>query len=414
MLPESSLRSELIEVQRPTSHRWLAWATLILSFFPYITIDIGANTSIPLCTTFALTAWVFSRHREIDGVVLLLLVLPMASNAVATIAFGSQFSPAGLLSWGAVVGAFVGGYIIVRDLQLTAATAIAWLVIGTSIFATLQLLAIKAGVIPFLDLYRAAGYASVDANSFAILQYIQRPFAQFPESSFMAGTLLLTLSTMVLITRMRGVKMGRIEWMALLLGGVAIVLSESGSAIVGLGLLAALIAFSSRRSLRNQLSTVFLFALATAAAIWIVDQRSGTVNFSWGDRLGSIFVSVRYWASDVGSLFLGVGRGGLTKAFQSSLVPTQDLAFTQQPLDIFSAVIRVPIEFGLFGGATALLILWAALFVRHRVGAGSRLISVMVLAIWFLVGGLTISYDSAVWIWALPGAYLALRKAPSA
>ncbi|MFE5672281.1 hypothetical protein ACFQ58_11830 [Agromyces sp. NPDC056523] len=380
---------------------------LVASFFPYIAIPLGSNTHLSVGALLGLVAWIIGpRIPRLDGTLALFITLPIVVNALSTLLIQAPLPPAGVLTWLNLVGAFAAGVLAVLALRGRFATAISLMVTVSALFALVQYAALRAGTIPFLELYDAPGYASVEANSYAILNYIQRPFAQFPEPSFMAGSLTLALITMVMVRRYFGGRLRAHESTAVLLGGIVITLSESGSAILGLGLVAVSIVMSAERSLKNQTLALLLISVAVVAAIWIVGERGLASNFSWGDRLGSIAVAVRHWSADVGSLLLGLGRGGLAAGFESGAVDLSGYTFVQIPRDAISAIVRIIVEFGLIGGMTVVAIMLV------QIVRGARLVRTQlwwfVVAAWLVVAGLTVSYESADWLWLAPGAAMGI------
>ncbi|MDR7188701.1 hypothetical protein J2Y46_001524 [Microbacterium sp. BE35] len=322
--------------------------------------------------------------------------------AITTLFFDTPLPPTAAVTWLGAAGAFAAGAVGVLCMRDKLASLLAWLVLLTSLFGFFQYFALRAGFIPFVELYRAPGYASVEANAPAILLYIRRPFAQFPEPSFMAGSLTLAVLAMLLIARYFGrTRLRRVEKAAVLAGAIVIVLSESGSAVAGLGAIAVALLASSARSIGAQIRAALLIVLAAAGAIWVIEQRSSILNFSWGDRMMSIIASAQFWASDIQTFLFGLGRGGLTAAYSSGRVDVSGFQFTQQPPDVFSAIGRVLFESGLFAGGAVLLIL--VLLIVRGGALVAPLFSVAMITAWLVVGGITISYESAAFIWLLPG-----------
>ncbi|MFK4759324.1 hypothetical protein ACI3KS_00170 [Microbacterium sp. ZW T5_45] len=380
---------------------------MFFSFFPYAALGLGANTSISVSAILGIAAWIVGpRHPRLDAITISLALIPLAANAIATVLFSVTFPPTGVLTWIGVIGNFLTGTLGVLSLHTDFSRLLAWLVIGTSLFGGLQMIAIRAGYIPFVTLYRAPGYASVENNSTAILNYIQRPFAQFPEPSFMAGTLLLAITLMVLVARCLRGSLSRWEWTAVVAGGAIITASESGSAIAGLGLVAGVIITSATKSLRNQITALLFITAACVTATWVFGQRSSPLDFSWSDRFGSILAGLNYWSDEPSRLVFGTGRGGMAAAFRAGDVGLIEFAFVQQPLDVFSAQFRILFEFGLLAGGFVLL---GLLLIVGSVSRWTRPVTAaFALALWVLIGALTISYDSAAWVWAFAGGCLGL------
>lgn len=386
----------------------LARTFVVLAFLPYLAVPLGGSTSVPAAAVFGALAWLASpRFRGIDSVVVTLFVLPTAVSALAALFTGAPFPLSGMLMWAGCVATVAGGAAATVVLGRKLATLLSWLVIATALFGFFQLAAIRNGAIPFVELYRASGYASVEANSFAIITYIQRPFAQFPEPSFMAGSISLALIAIVVIARgQERERLTRLNTCAVLLGSVLVFLSTSGSAIVCLALIAVVLVLTSSRSLANQVRAVVAVAVAGIAGSFILQQRDVATNFSWGDRLGSIVVAFDYWASDVGRLLLGAGRGQITEAFTTGAIEASEHQFVQFPADVYSVQARVLFEYGILGGAVILLMLMIVML--RQFGAPNLVVGVVSVAAWIVVAGLTISYESASLIWLFPGVALGL------
>ncbi|MEV4687294.1 hypothetical protein [Microbacterium sp. LWH3-1.2] len=387
---------------------FLARAFVALTFLPYLAVPLGGSTSVPAAAVVGALAWLASpRSRAIDSFVLTLFVVPTVVSAIAAVFTGAPFPLSGVLMWAGTAATVAGGAAAIVALRRSLSALLSWLIIGTALFGIVQLAAIRSGVIPFVEFYRASGYASVETNAFAIITYIQRPFAQFPEPSFMAGSMSLALIAMVVIARGRTrERLTSLNSCALLLGAVVVFLSASGSAIVCLALIAVVLVLTSRRSLANQVRAVVAVVIAGIGGSLILQERGVASNFSWGDRFGSIVVAFDYWVADVGRLFLGAGRGQITTAFTSGVIDPAGYQFVQVPADVYSVQARVLFEYGLLGGAVILFM--CCLVIVRQFGSSTPAVGVIGLGAWIVVAGFTISYESASMIWLIPGVALGL------
>jgi len=385
-----------------------AGMAVVLSFFPYLVIPLGGSTSISIGALVGLVAWVLGpRYSSLDLAVVVIGMLPILAMAMSTLLFDTPLPQTAAITWLGAVGPFAAGAMAVVSLQRRLASLLGWLILGSSLFGILQHFAIQSGFIPFLELYRAPGYASVEANAQTILLYIRRPFAQFPEPSFMAGSIALAILAMLLVSRFSGQpRLGRLELIALMTGSITIVLSESGSAVIGLGAIAVALLASSARTVGAQARAALTITLAVMGAVWVLDQRSSPLNFSWGDRLASIQAAAQHWLSEAPSFLFGLGRGGMTAAFTQGRIDLAGFNFTQAPPDVFSALGRILFESGVLAGGAVLLLL--AVTIVRAGAAIAPMFGVAMLAAWGVVAGITISYESAAMIWLLPGVCLAV------
>jgi hypothetical protein len=368
---------------------------------------------LPFSSLVGVLLWVFCpREARVDFAIAALFLVPICAAACGTVVVGLHFAPGAVILWLGVVGNLALGYFAVVLLAGRTATVLSVCVIASSVFATVQLFAILGGTIPFLASYSMPGYASVVANAATILQYIRRPFGQFPEPSFMAGSLTLAiLSVVVIARRFGGGRLSRLDLIAVLSGSAAIALSQSGSAILGLGIIVAVATLTSPSG-RARASLILLVIPAAAVSSWVFGERDSSTNYSWRDRLASVQAGLDYWSSDVGRLWFGLGRGGASQSFSAGLIDLSDYAFVQAPPDIYSVLGRILVEFGLLPGLFVVVVLlaWVA---RSYSGGHIWIVRGLLMSAWLLVAGITITYDSAAWIWILPGLGLAHLLAPN-
>ncbi|QGF23408.1 hypothetical protein [Raineyella fluvialis] len=395
-----------VQVIGPSS--FLSSAFIVLSFFPYLALPVGTGSNVPVSAFLGIAVWSLApRVRALDLMVVGLVGAPILANALSAMLLGARIPVSGLVTWLTVVGGFAGGATAISVSADRCVKSIAYSVIGTFGFELVQLRGIRAGSVPFIEWYTLPGYGRLSDNASSIVEFVRRPFAQFPEPSFMAGTLLLALAVLLTVSRSVRPKLLRLELLALGVGSVGVILSQSGVAVVGLGLLAIVFLATSGRGFRARVGGIIFVVLGVAGGLSVLEQRSQALNFSWTDRLSSIRVSLQYWFSDPGLFIFGLGRGGMSRAFMDGSVRVSALDFTVAPKDVWSVAVRDIVELGLIVGGIFVA------FMLSRIAAGGRrlgYIPVLVLcAIWLLVACLATSYESAVWIWIMPGACQGIR-----
>lgn len=392
---------------------FLSVGSLILTFFPYLAIPLGANTNIPWSAVVGLCALVLAPTVvKTDAALWLVALLPFVAHASSTILLGSKFPLSGELTWITVSASFGIGMMLVKTCGSHLGPIIAMMIIATASFTVIQYVLILGGVLPFAEWYQMPGYANVAGNASTIVDFIRRPFGQFPEPSFLAGTLLLALTAMVLSSRSQRDTLRRSERVATAFGCLVILLSRSGVAVAGLGLLSIVILAAGERTLKSRVVGLSLVVIGVLGGVSVLEERGGAHDFSWGDRLNSISVSLQYWISDPFHFLLGLGRGGLVRAFNEGRISLTGFDFTESPQDVWSVLARIAIESGLIAGGMLLAVV--ALQVGRVGGEFGWLVASCAVLIWMLVAGLSISYESAAWLWVFPGICRGLRIRPSA
>jgi len=407
--PMSSLQPPAGGARDNQLSRFLAFACIVLAFLPYVGIPLGSATHLSGAALAGIAAWAtYRRISSLDLVVCTLLVVPMIANAIATVVGAYGFYFPALITWMNVVGPFVGGALVALHSRRLLATALKLLLFFSGAYAIIQWLCIRTGFVPLIQWYFLPGYADIRTLEKVIVLYTQRPFGQFPEPSVLAASLTLGALLLVILVRTEETaRFGKLGIAALVLSAVAVVLSQSATGIIGLGLLAVTVVGSSRAFNARLWGSGVILAAAIASS-WVLDQRQSVQNYSWGDRINSILVSLEYWVSDPQRLFLGLGRGGLSHAFTSGAIGIANDQFVQVPMDAYSALVRFMVEIGLVGGLVVLLVFFWPFFSRLIEIPGLARISLF--AAWLLTTATAVSYETVAMCWILPGALLGLAR----
>lgn len=403
-------------VMPPTSRAGALSARLLIvtSALPYLALPLGSSTNLPLSTVLA--GWLLLRnaHRvRLMAYTALLLLLPLLAAGLRMFFSPEPFSIAGQLTWmlySLPLPAMAVAVLVLREKLLP---WLAWTITASAGIALLQkFLYLDRGVVPWLWAYDAPGYASVRELAPLLAEYVRRPFGLFPESSFMAGTLAMMVTGLIVIERRFSGTVGRAGLLAALCACAAIAVSGSGTSLVALCLILA--ALLGPLALRRPTVAIFLLPPVVLAACWFgiisLSARTGSFNWSWADRTASLVGSMRLLFSDPTILLLGIGRGQSTVYFSENRVPLLGLERYNQLSDIFSVLGRIVLENGVLFGLPLVLIM--ALLIGS--GGVSRrplenLVALAALGCWLIAAGVAISYDSAFWIFGLPGLFLGLR-----
>lgn len=396
-----------------THHRstvWLAASFIVLAFFPYVAVPLGSNTNVSLAALVGiLLSFLLARFVHMTILAVTFLTLPFLATLVR-ILFHSAESNANayitsIFSVVTVFGAASSLYIL-RDRTIP--------LLRCSIFASC-LIAIAQkyffldrGIVPWIELYNIPGYASVAANAETIGLYIRRPFGLFPEPSFLAGTVALASAALLLLKIAFMSQIGWQDWLVLVLTTFTIFISDSGSGIVCIAILALSIFVPVVQ--RNRALLILLPLVLTAAiglGLAIANSRQGGGNTSWNDRLASIVGGMRLLTEDPVHVLVGLGRGMVPSYFQAGKVQYLDITVYSYIPDIYSVIGRILMENGVLFGAP--FIFWLALLILRLGGKNIKLVGCLFLVLWIVVAGLTISYETAAWIWILPGLCLGTR-----
>lgn len=400
---------EKLETQWMPSKLWslLIALLVVLTFTPYVAIPLGSNTNIPFSSVISLIflGWL-SRFPKIFCSLLAIFSLPLLLSFLRILVGMGETSTAALIVFSLHILPLAGfcGAVLINANCLRVVLALT--ISACSIYAIIQkYLFLDRGSIPFLNYYNVPGYASVEAQATTIVQYIRRPFALFPESSFMAGSIALALVVLLLLSA-RNPRVTRAQLIVPLSTGVfAIFLSDSGSGLVSISLLLISYFWFYGKGLSRGLWLGVSVFVGGIVALQILGSRNTASNWSWDDRAASILGAGRYLFSDVLVTIFGAGRGATPKLFAQGDIPLEGLTYYHLLPDVYSVVMRLLLDLGIVGGGVICVYLMLMIVLAARVTVG-RVVSICFLALWVTVAGLTISYDSAAWIWALPGAAL--------
>jgi hypothetical protein len=277
-------------------------------------------------------------------------------------------------------------------------------------YALIQKVFLEAGVIPFLGYYQLPGYASVAFNAEVILRYIRRPFGFFPEPSFMAGSMALAVAAMVvLVYRCLG-RLRKSDLVTIGLAVTAIFLSDSGSGLASIGLVLLMAIWPAFKGGKRLVLAIGIVCISAFLASNVLESRGLLQNYSWSDRLASIIGAMRFLVTSDNIALLGAGKGAGPSLFQRGSIPLDGLQYFTPIPDVFSVLGRLVLECGLVFGL-GLIIILSVLLIRAGALDGGLFIGIVFASTWLLIAGLTISYETAAWIWATPGIALGLLQA---
>ncbi|WP_144762299.1 O-antigen ligase [Curtobacterium sp. 9128] len=382
------------------------WSLVVLTFLPYFAIPLGSNTNVPLSSIVALTMLpTAAKSKHMLGPLFLLIMIPTTTTFAGYLTTPGEINVQALIAWPLHVVVLTGFAVAARvarsHLQRVVRVCL-WL---TVVLAVVQkYVFLDRGSIPFLGYYSTPGYASVANNAFEIANYVRRPFTTFPEPSFMAGSVALACAALLILLPER-LKMADY----LLVGGslIAIYLSSSGSGIASMGLLLVLAVYRGRIRVRRAMLLVVALVCAFVLGLSLYGSRSSASNYSWGDRLTSIEAAFRYLVGHVGPFLLGTGTGTASTLYENGTISLDGLTYHSDIPDLFSTFGRIVLETGVIGGLAMMVILMqpVARAVRQDLGVVAAIAGVLIVLI---VGGLTISYQSAAWLWAVPGICMGL------
>jgi hypothetical protein len=382
------------------------WALVILTFLPYLAIPLGGNTNVPLSSLVAVTMMPAAlRSKRIAVALFLLIAIPLTTTFLGTLSSPGSINTQALVAWPLHVVVLVGFGVAAQLARLHLQRVIRiclWLTVALAVVQ--KYLFLDRGIIPFLGYYATPGYASVANNAFEIANYVRRPFTTFPEPSFMAGSVALACAALLILLP-EHLKISDY----LLVGGslVAIYLSSSGSGVASMGLLLVLAVYRGRIRVRRAVLLAVALLLGTVLGLSLYGSRSSASNYSWGDRLTSIEAAFRYLFGHLGAFLLGTGTGTASSLYQDGTISLDGLVYHSDIPDLFSTFGRIVLETGMIGGLAMMVILLKPVgaAVRRDLGVVAAMAGVLLVLV---VGGLTISYQSAAWLWAVPGMCLGL------
>ena len=384
---------------------FLVWLLVLSTFFPYIGIHLGQSTSLSLTSIISLL--MVPRLLSSVPTALYALVLifgPWVATFLSVAAGLAQPSLTALAAWSLMVAAGFGFLHAGRSFPHLLHAPLRVGVLFSSLYALVQkVVFLDAGTIPFIQYYNSPDYADVQVRAEIITQYIKRPFAFFPEPSFMAGSLAIAAVAMIVASRLRRgtATLSVLDWLTLSAVSAAILISASGSALITLGIVWFVAIWPLFRAAGR---LVFVTAVSIglyAVSTTILATRNTSHNWSWDDRSASILGAFRFLFSDTLTMLFGVGKGNSTVLFSKGSIPMSGLDYYTYLPDVYSAAGRMVFENGLLIGGLMVAMLAASIYfgVRRYVGTLEAIGSIV---LWFVVAGLTISYESAAWLWAFP------------
>lgn len=388
---------------------WLACLHLMLLFFPYLAVPIGASSNLP--------AWVLSglvlivqRHRRgvLTPLVAILAVGPAAASFVTLLAQSPPIT--GLVAW----VAYLSGYPAAVALAASAPRAqlrraLQALLVAASTYAVVQYLAMGNGTVLRWFVSRdLQGYANLAAQSdLQIAVYEHRAFGWFPEPSFLAGSLLLGALALLVIEG-SDKRPDRLTIAAVAAVCVAVVLARSGSALLGLPAVVGLLVMR----LHSPLVRVGTVALG-AVVIWhqlgeLVAYRTVSTDSSWSDRISSVLELLEVQTQHLSTTIFGLGRGASASLINSGQVNVGDAA------GVAGILSRSVVEQGFLFGLVPLLA-WLIVSIRDGARVTGLGAAVVGMATWTFLGCFVLGYETTGMFWALPGLMsgLALREATS-
>jgi len=408
-LPDAARRGGLV---RRGPHLWrvVDFLYVVASFLPYLALPLGASTNIPLTSLLA-PLWLprALRYPRLLAVVGLLAFAPLVTGYFGMLVGRPVSNPFALVTWAAYVLPVAVIAVLVIESSEQVVRAIAFGAGASALFVLFQQWAIARGTVPFLAYYDMPGYAAIRPD--LVVNYIRRPFGLFPEPSFMAGTLALATTAMVLLLRASSRRLAPVHYAVVALVLTALVVSRSGSAVVaGLVLLGVVLA-PHARGLRWPLVFGAVGTGGAFVAAQILERRSSAVDFSWSDRSASIVAAFAHTAEDPVTALLGVGRGHAAHLFSTGEISLSSFEVVGAVQDIYSVLGRVAVEAGFVCGVVLIVSGYAAHRGAHAASAerNGRLVGLLAGVLWVVVAGLTISYDSAAWIWLSLGIALGVR-----
>jgi hypothetical protein len=390
----------------------LATAFFVLSFLPYVALPLGNSTNVSIAALIGPILTVrLMRRPKLMVLILLCCTLPFIATLFRLYFQNANVNANAYFTSTFIVLTFFGAASAVDVLRERSVMIISTCISVSAILAIVQkFLYLDKGVVPWVELYNMPGYASVSLNAHTIALYIKRPFGLFPEPSFLAGTLALASAGLIVLINNYELKVRMPVAISLFLATFTIYISDSGSGVICIAVLATATLVPYVRQNRG---VILLMPVALAIAVWlglsIALSRQAGVNTSWNDRFASIAGGAKLWTSEPGTFLLGVGRGMVPAYFRDGGVPFTGMTVYSNISDIYSALGRVVLESGILFGFP--LVVWMAILILRLGRQKTTLLGVLFTLLWSVVAGLTISYETAAWIWLLPGICLAANLA---
>lgn len=377
-----------------------------LIFFPYLAIPAGNNTNIPLAALFAAVyaRELLARPRLLVPLLVVALtpVLMLFVQSVLGQAGGGEFLLAVWMIHIAPLGGVAGAVVTSpRTVRLT----LRIFLLAAAGYTVVQKFFLDSGTIPFLSLYEMPGYWSVTENAEVITEYVRRPFGWFPESSFMAGSLALAAMALILLSYVALRRLPVVDIVAVAAVVAAMTLGESGSALLTVPALAAMVFLPFSTGLRRAWFLLLGAGSFLLLASQLLQARNKLPNHSWDDRGSSILAGVNFLLDSLTTLLIGVGPGSASVLYESGKMPLDGLLVHNRLFDIFSVSVRILLENGAVAGGVMILALVVPIVRGFSVGL-SWVFGLLAASAWLAVVTLTITYNSAAWIWAFPGVCL--------
>lgn len=378
--------------------RFLTVGFVVLTFFPYVCIPAGNNTNLPISSVLAVFLAVrFGLPQVPLARIYIFLTVSLIISLFTVLTIGLDPNIRGIVSFGVALTPILGFYVVAKHEPVVTLVCLRTMVIFTSVFAIMQkYVFFDRGIIPFLNLYDAPGYADVIPNANVILLYMKRPFAQFPEPSFLAGTLALAAIAMVFLSA-KLLNFNMIDRGALVLTLITLYLSQSGLVFVAVGVILLIWIGVEKNSLLRVFAIMAAPIAIAFAAIDLANRRLIESNWSWVDRIAAITKGLEYTSSNPATFFSGVGIGNTSLLYSTNKVEIGLEAFNAAP-DIYSVFGRFLMSAGVVGLLVLIFVLliptWRALSVHL-----SKFMSLAILATWLTVATMVITYDNAAWVW---------------
>lgn len=387
---------------------------IILSFLPYVAVSLGNSTNVSAAALVGTILTVRLLRRP--WLLILFLIsfsLPLTATLFRLFATDAQVNANGYITYAITLFTFFGAISAIDTLRSRSIAVVGICISASALLAIVQkYLFLDNGVVPFVQFYNVSGYASVAANADTIARYIRRPFGLFPEPSFLAGTLALACGALVILSAHYRVPLKAPAIATLCLAVFTIYISDSGSGIICIGILALSVMWPS---IRKNNALILVLPIVMAGAVWlglsIASGRQDGLNTSWNDRYASLVGAFNLWTADVVPFLVGVGRGMVPAFFKQGDVDFGGISTYSAIPDVYSVLGRIVVENGLlFGGP---IIAWMFILIIRLGSSRIHVLGALMGALWCVVAGLTISYETAVWIWIVPALCLAFRLSPS-
>lgn len=384
---------------------WLATAFVVTSFLPYVAFSLGTSTNVSITSIIGgILSIRLARNPRIMIAILLTLTAPFAATLIRLAFDNRDVNVNSYFTYAFILFTFFGA---ASAFGILGRRCVKLLSVCISVSAVIAIgqkyIFLNSGVIPFIELYNVSGYASVASNADTIVRYIKRPFGLFPEPSFLAGSLALACGVLVLFMDKYKVPFKPFYATAFGLVIFTIFISDSGSGVICIALLGLSVFLPY---LRKHKGLLFLLPFAMTGAVWlglsIAANRQDGVNTSWNDRLASIIGALNLWLDNPLNFLVGVGRGLVPSYFLSGDVEYTGMAIYSVVPDVYSVIVRVIVENGALFGLP--LLLWMLFLILRLGGRRMAVLGLALAGLWCVVAGLTISYETAAWIWCVPGA----------